>query len=83
MPSSTVLTARDLTPEDRRRQVASILAHGVARHRHSAERGKSGQFCAPRDKGLELVSKTRLSVSKGLGNRARDPESEVKDERET
>ena len=83
MSSSAVLAIGDLTPEERRRQVAAILAQGVARHRNSAELATSGQFSAPCDTGLELVSKTRLSVSKGLANGARDPEREVNDERET
>ena len=83
MPSTAVLSTRDLTPEQRCRQVASVLACGVARHRHSGELAKVGQFSAPRDKDLELLSKTRLSVSQGLATTARDLECEVNDERET
>lgn len=73
---------RDLTPIERRRQVAALLAQGVIRHRRRTETADVGNFSRPRDTGLELVSKTRLSVSKGLANNGRDPDCEVNDERD-
>lgn len=83
MPQTAVFSADELTPEDRRRQVASILAHGVTRHRRRTTLANSGQFSAPRDTGLDVVSESRLSVSMGLAKRTRDRECEVNDERET
>ncbi len=78
-----ICLADELTPEDRRRQVASILANGVARHRRRTTLANLGQFSARCDTGLDVVSESRLSVSVGLANRTRDPECEVNDERET
>jgi hypothetical protein len=72
----------DLTPIERRRQIATLLAQGVIRHRRRAEMADVGQFSRPRDTGLELVSKTRLSVSKGLTNSGRDSDCEVNDEQD-
>jgi len=83
MPIRTVSPVSDLTPEERRCQVAAILAQGVVRHRRSAELANVGQFSPPRDTGLELCSETRLSVSKGLANKTRDSECEVDDGRNT
>ena len=79
MPARTVSPSSDLTPEERRCQVAAILAQGVVRHRRIAERANLGQFSKPRGTGLELCSETRLSVSHGL--KTRDPECEVNDGR--
>lgn len=81
MPSAAS-SHRDLTPIERRRQVAAILAQGVIRHRRRAETADVGHFSRPCDTGLELVSKTRLSVSKGLANSGRDPDCEVNDEQD-
>ena len=81
MPSHAVLRDDGLTPEERRRQVAAILAQGVIRHRRIAQLAESGQFSPPRNTGLELVSETRLTVSVGLADTARDLECEVNDGR--
>jgi len=81
MPSTAVPAARDLTPETRRRQVAAILAQGVIRHRRIAELAEIGDLSRTRDTGLEVVSETRLSVSKGLADEARDSDCEVNDGR--
>lgn len=77
MPTAAVPAARDLTPETRRRQVAAILAQGVIRHRRIAELAEIGDLSRTRDTGLEVVSETRLSVSKGLANEAQDSDFEV------
>ena len=79
MPSSEV-PGCDLTPEERCSQVAAILAQGVFRHRHAAELAHSGELSRNSGPGLELVSKTRLSVSQGLANKVA-PESEANDGR--
>ena len=75
MPIRTVSPVSDLTPEERRCQVAAILAQGVVRHRRNAELANVGHSSLTRDTGLELCSETRLSVSHGL--KTRDPEREV------
>jgi len=80
MPSAVLPSAGNLTPTERRRQVAAILARGVVRHRRIAELAQVGEFSPPRDTGLELVPKTRLSVSKGLARETRAPDCEVNDE---
>jgi hypothetical protein len=79
--SSAALFHRDLTPVERRRQVAAVLVQGVIRHRRNAELAEMGDFSRPRNPGLEVVSKTRLSVSKGLADNGRDPDCEVNDGR--
>ncbi len=81
MPTLAVSPVSDLTPEERRGQVAAILAQGVVRHCQIAERTNLGQFSKPCGTGLELCSETRLSVSHGL--KTRDPECEVNDGRIT
>ena len=81
MPARTVSSSSDLTPEERRRQVAALLAQGVVRHRQIAERANLGQFSKPRGTGLELCSETRLSVSGVFANLERSPECEVNDGR--
>jgi hypothetical protein len=58
-----------------------LLAQGVLRHRRIAQVAEFGQFSLSRDTGLEVVSETRLSVSVGLADTARDPECEVNDGR--
>ena len=61
-------TEAPLSPADRRRQIASILARGVIRWR---KRAKSAGFIdasessLSRVTGLELSGETRLSVSDG------------------
>lgn len=81
MPSLSVAVVSDLTPDERRRQVAAILALGVVRHRNLAQLAEVGQVSQSPGAGLELVSETRLSVSHGLANVARDQDCEVNDER--
>lgn len=79
MPTCIDIPVGDLTAEQRRRQLAAILAQGVFRYRRAAQLvAESGQFSPPRDTGLDVVSETRLTVSEGL---ARDPECEVNDGR--
>ncbi len=78
MPKCIDIPVGDLTPEQRRRQVALILAQGVFRFVRAAQLAESGDLSPDRATGLELVSETRLSVSGGL---ARDPECEVNDGR--
>lgn len=78
MPTCIDIPFGDLTPDQRRRQVAALLAQGVIRCRRAAQMAESGEFSPPCDTGLEVVSETRLSVSEGL---ARDPECEVNDGR--
>jgi hypothetical protein len=82
MPSAAVPSARDLTPEERRRQVAAILAQGVVRYRRTVVLAEADRSSAPRNTGLELVSETRLSVSVGLADARRAPDSEVNDGRD-
>ena len=77
MPARTIHPYSDMSPEDRRCQVAAILAQGVVRHRRIAERANLGQFSTPRGTGLELCSETRLSVSGVFANLERAPECEV------
>jgi len=79
MPSAVLSSASDPTPEERRRQIAAILAHGVVRHRCRAERAKTEKFSQFLNTGLEVVSKTRLSVSKGLASETPAPNCEVND----
>jgi hypothetical protein len=79
--SSAALSNRDLTPIERRRQVAAVLAQGVIRHRRIAELADVGDFSRSRNPGLEVASKTRLSVSKGLAANGQGPDCEVHDER--
>jgi hypothetical protein len=81
MPSHAVPRAGGLTPDERRRQVAAILAQGVIRHRRIAQLAEFGHFSPSRDTGLEVVSETRLSVSVGLADTARDLECDVNDGR--
>jgi len=67
--------AETLSPADRRREVASILAMGLVRwHRTTKTAGHlDAQESSPRRKiGLELSRETRLSVvngTRGLGPR--------------
>ena len=83
MPTRPAHRGGELTPEERRRQVAAILAVGVVRLRHTAALADLGQFSPSRDTRLEVVSETRLSVSVGPANGLRSLESEVIDERVT
>jgi hypothetical protein len=81
MLSHTVSRVGDPTPDERRRQLAAILAQGVIRHRRIAELAEVGQVSLTRDTGLEFVSEMRLSVTVGLADVPRGPESEVNDGR--
>ena len=83
MPTRPTHRGGELTPEERRRQVAAILATGVIRLRRAATLADFGEFSPSRDTRLEVVSETRLSVSVGPANGLRGPESEVIDERVT
>ena len=61
-------TDAPLSPADRRRQVASILAKGIIRWRRRAKSaGIINATESPQnaDTGLELSGETRLSVSEG------------------
>lgn len=60
----------DLTPDQRFRQVAAILAKGVARYQQRRRRSESpaqekSSESAPT--GLEVLGETRLSVSRFQG----------------
>ena len=74
MPQRTEL--HPMSPGERRREVAAILARGVLRLRRIARIG--GNMHAPESRnlpenGLELPGETRLSVSDGTrGLRLRD-----------
>jgi len=82
MPSHPAFRV-ELSPDERRRQVAAILAAGVIRLRRAADLVGVGQFSPSRDPRLEVVSETRLSVSVGPAIGLRGPECEVIDERVT
>lgn len=68
--------ANPLSPAERRREIAAILARGVLRLRHIARTGKNmhaQKSPADGEKGLELSGETRLSVSERTrGLRLRD-----------
>ena len=67
MPKSPIT---DLTPDQRFKQVAAILAKGVIRHQRSVRRGESRSGEKPPEispDGLEVPGKTRLSVSRCIG----------------
>ena len=74
MPRRT--EAQPISPVERRREVAAILARGILRLRRIARIG--GNMHAPEsqdlpENGLELPGETRLSVSDGTrGLRLRD-----------
>ncbi len=65
-----------MSPDDRRREVAAILARGVLRLRRIARIRRNVPVPESRDlseKGLELPGETRLSASDGTrGLRQRD-----------
>ena len=59
-----------LTPEQRFKQVAAILAKGVVRYQRSVLRSESGPDEESRESslgGLEVPGETRLSVSRRIG----------------
>jgi len=60
----------DLTPDQRFKQVAAILAKGVVRHQRNVRRREFRSGEKPRETspaGLEVPGKTRLSVSRCIG----------------
>jgi len=66
MPRSTTCLARDLTPTQRREQVAAILARGLLR---ILQQARSTDESAPETLefpagGLEVSGESRLSVSR-------------------
>ena len=64
MPSH--LECSTLSPDDRRREVASILAKGVIRWRQRAKTARlkhAPESAPPAENGLEVSAETRLSVS--------------------
>lgn len=66
MPRSTAGSTRDLSPTQRREQVAAILARGLLRFLHQA---RSEDESAPNTlefpaEGLEVSDESRLSVSR-------------------
>ena len=69
MPVTSTWTD-DLSPEQRVRNLAAILAEGVRRHRKLARRSDSGEPNKTAESGgtcLEALAKTRLSVPRFLG----------------
>lgn len=71
--------AGSLAPLERRHRVAAILAQGVVRHSRIAALASSDESSLTRNPGLELVSKTRLSVSGVRMTETRAREDEVSD----
>jgi hypothetical protein len=65
MPSPTADSGEQLSPTERRQQVAAILALGVLRYCRIARLAGSEELSESRPQGLEVVSKARLSVSRG------------------
>lgn len=64
---------RALSPADRRRELAGILARGVLRrHRSDQTRGFPPESGPERRNSLEFPGETRLSVSRTRGFRPRD-----------
>jgi len=64
--------AADLSPEQRRRQIAAILARGVLRYQRLVRRSASDSVAAEKplelgQAGLEVPGETRLSVSRRIG----------------
>ena len=60
----------ELTPEERLRQLAAILARGVRRYRSLARRYESDASAKPGESPgdcLEVLGETRLSVSRFQG----------------
>ncbi len=78
---STGNEAQFISPDERRREVAAVLARGVLRVRHIARisgnsRDSETQNLA--ENGLELLGETRLSASNGTrGLRLRDDGDDV------
>ena len=75
MPVQSTPSPTDLTPDQRFRQLAAILAQGVIRWRNSGTSADEHLSQFP-TVGLEVVSEMRLSVCMGF-----DPEPETKNAR--
>ena len=73
---STGNEAQFISPDERRREVATILARGVLRVRHIARisgNSRASETQGLAENGLEFSSETRLSASNGTrGLRLRD-----------
>lgn len=70
MPTSNSDPASDLTPDQRREQVAAILARGLLRTLQQSAAGRSRpavEIPGISPAGLELPPQTRLSVSRRIG----------------
>lgn len=70
MPTSDSDPASDLTPNQRREQVAAILARGLLRTLQQSASGTSHpsvEIPGISHAGLELRPETRLSVSRRIG----------------
>jgi hypothetical protein len=65
MPAPPADSDEQLSPNQRRQQVAAILALGVLRYCRIARLAGSEELSESRAEGLEVVSKARLSVSRG------------------
>ena len=81
MPSRTIIVPSEWTPDQRRCQVAAILAQGVIRHRKGVHQAESGHFSTSCDRGLEVVAEMWLSVCVGFDVETANPECEVTDGR--
>jgi hypothetical protein len=66
MPESS---ASELTPDQRFKQIAAILAKGVIRSQRFLQSASPTEevFSQNSADGLEVPGKTRLSVSRGIG----------------
>ena len=65
MPAPIADPGEPLSPLQRRQQIAAILALGVVRYYRIARLAGSEDLSESRSKGLEVVPKARLSVSRG------------------
>ena len=65
-------TEKELSPEDRLSQVASLLAGAILRIRPTPL-SISGNLSAPSDTCLDVVSESLLNVTRGEGSRERQP----------
>lgn len=65
MPALPADSGEQLSPTQRRQQVAAILALGVLRYCRIARLAGSEELSESRTQGLEDVPKARLSVSRG------------------
>jgi hypothetical protein len=70
MPTPTADSGEQLSPIQRRQQVAAILALGVLRYCRIARLAGSEELSESRPQGLEVVAKARLSVSRGRSTAA-------------